>query len=126
VAELLCERGLDVTHEASRQGCLKFGQDYANQLKRRRAQPGDKGHLDAVCLTIHGKRHDLGRAVAQADNVLDLRGPSRRHKHAAKQVFRKLLKGLRDVPRVSITDKLKSYGAAQRDILPGVEQRQSR
>jgi transposase-like protein len=56
VQELLCERGIDVTHEAIRQWCLKFGQDYANQLKRRRAQPGDKWHLDEVFLTINGQR----------------------------------------------------------------------
>ena len=53
VEELLFERGIDVTHEAIRQWCLKFGQDYANQLKRRRAQPGDKWHLDEVFLTIN-------------------------------------------------------------------------
>ena len=62
VQELLFERGIDVTHEAIRQWCLKFGQDYANQLKRRRAQPGDKWHLDEVFLTINGKRHYLWRA----------------------------------------------------------------
>ena len=51
---------------------------------------------------------------------------SRRNKQAAKKCFRKLLKGLQYVPRVIITDKLKSYGAAKREILPGVEHRQSR
>src|SRR5262247_670058 len=51
---------------------------------------------------------------------------SRRNKKAARKFFRKLLKGLRYVPRVIITDKLKSYGAAKCDILPGVEHRQSR
>src|SRR5262249_27654973 len=61
VQEILCERGIDVTHEAIRQWCLKFGQDYANQLKHRRAQPGDKWHLDEVFLTINGQRHYLWR-----------------------------------------------------------------
>ena len=82
--------------------------------------------IDEVFLTIHGERHDLWRAVDQDDNVLDILVQSRRNKHAAKKFFRKLLKGLRYVPRVIITDKLKSYGAAQREILPGVEHRQSR
>jgi len=60
VQELLCERGIDVTHEAIRQWCLKFGQDYANQLKRRRAQPGDKWHLDEYHLKNLGlKVHPL-------------------------------------------------------------------
>src|SRR5262245_15500379 len=65
VQEILFERGITVTHEAIRQWCLKFGQDYANQLKRRRAQPGDKWHLDEVFLTINGKRHYLWRGFCQ-------------------------------------------------------------
>jgi putative transposase len=124
--ELLLERGIDVTHEAIRQWCLKLGQDDATRLKRRRAQPGDKWHLDEVFLTINGQRHSLWRAVDQDDNVLDILVQSRRNQHAAKTFFRKLLKGLQYVPRVLITDKLKSYGVAQREILPGVEHRQSR
>ena len=77
-------------------------------------------------LTINGERHYLWRAVDQDDNVLDILVQSRRNKQAAKKFFRKLLKGLQYVPRVIITDKLKSYGAAKREILPGVEHRQSR
>ena len=59
VQELLLERGIDVTHEAIRQWCFKFGQDSANRLRRRRAQPGDKWHMDEVFLTINGNRHYL-------------------------------------------------------------------
>src|SRR5215471_11799092 len=126
VEELLLERGIAVTHEAIRQWCLQFGQGYANQLKHRRAQPGDTWHLDEVFVTMNGKRHDLWRAVDQDDNVLDILVQSRRTKQAAKKFFRKLLKGLQYVPRVIITDKLQSYGTAKREILPGVEHRQSR
>jgi putative transposase len=126
VQALLFERGIDVTHEAIRQWCLKFGQDYANRLKHRRAQPGDKWHLAEVFLTINGERHYLWRAVEQEDNVLDILVQRRRNKQAAKQFFRTLLKGLQYVLRVIITDTLKSYGAAKREILPGVEHRQSR
>jgi transposase-like protein len=93
---------------------------------RRRPQPGDPWHLEAVFLTIHGERHALGRAVDQDDNVLDSLGQSRRNTHAAQKVFRTLLKGLTYGPRVLITDKLQSYGAAKRESLPGVEHRQSR
>jgi putative transposase len=100
VQELLCERGIDVTHEAIRQWCRKFGQDYANQLKRRRPRPGDQWPLDEVFLTINGVRHDLWRAVDQDDHVLDILVQSRRNKKAAKQCFRKLLNGLQYVPRV--------------------------
>jgi putative transposase len=126
VEELLFARGVIVTYEAIRKWCLKFGQAYAHQLRRRRPRPGDKWHLDEVFLTINGKRHYLWRAVDQDGNVLDILVQCRRDKNAAKKFFRKLLKGLRYVPRVIITDKLKSYGAAKREILPGVEHRQHR
>jgi putative transposase len=126
VEELLFARGVLVTYETIRQWCRKFGQAYANQLRRRRPRPGDTWHLDEVCLTIRGERHYLWRAVDQDGDVLDILVQRRRDKKAAKTFFRKLLKGLRDVPRVIITDKLKSYGAAKREILPGVEHRQHR
>jgi putative transposase len=83
-------------------------------------------NLDEVFLTIHGERHYLWRAVDQDGYVLDILVQSRRNKKAAKKFFRKRLKGLRYVPRVIITDKLQSYGAAKREILPGVEHRQHR
>src|SRR2546427_11017182 len=126
VEELLFARGIMVTYEAIRQWCRKFGQAYANQVRRRRPRPGDKWHLDEVCLTSNGERHDLWRAVDQDGHVLDILVQSRRNQKAAKKFFRKLLKGLTYVPRVLITDKLKSYGAAKREILPGVEHRQHR
>jgi putative transposase len=106
VEELLFARGIIVTYEAVRQWCRTFGQSYANQLRRRRPQPGDKWHLDEVFLTIHGERHDLWRAVDQDGNVLDILVQRRRDKGAAKKFFRKLLKELTYVPRVIITDKL--------------------
>src|SRR5258708_347997 len=125
VEELLAQRGVVVTYETVRQWCLKFGQMYANELRRRRPRTGDKWHMDEVFLKIHGERHSLWRAVDQDGNVLDIRvaKPTRTAK-AAKRFFRKLLKGLQYVPRVIITDKLKSYAAAKREILPGVEHRQ--
>jgi putative transposase len=126
VEELLCERGITVSHAAIRKWCRKFGQDYANRLRRRRPRPGDKWPLDEVFLTIQGERHYLWRAVDQDDNVLNILVQRRRNKHAAKKFFKKLLKGLQYVPRVIITDKLKSYAAAKREMMPGVEHRQSR
>jgi putative transposase len=126
VEELLLARGVIVTYEAIRKWCRKFGQAYANQLRCRRPKPGDKWHLDEVFLTIHGERHYLWRAVDQDGDVLDILVQGRRNKHAAKRFFRKRLKGLRYVPRVIITAKLASYGAAKRELLPGVEHRQHR
>ncbi len=126
VEELMAERGVMLTYEAVRYWCQKFGQVYADQLRRRRPRPGDKWHLDEVFLTINGERHYLWRAVDQDGHVLDILVQRRRHKKAAKKFFRKLLKGLMYVPRVIITDKLTSYGAAKREVLPSVEHRQHR
>ena len=77
-----------------------------------------------MVLTIKGKHHNLWRAVDQNSQVLDILIQSRRNRQAAKRFLRKLLKGLRYAPRVLITDKLKSYAAAKKQIMPGVEHRQ--
>jgi putative transposase len=124
VEELLAERGVVVTYETIRQWCRKFGQTYANELRRRRPRPGDKWHLDEVFITINGETHYLWRAVDQDGNVLDILVQRRRNKQAATKFFRKLLSGMQYVPRVLITDKLASYGAAKREVLPSVEHRQ--
>jgi putative transposase len=124
VEEMMAERGVVLTYETVRQWCLKFGQTYANELKHRRPKTGDTWHLDEVYLKINGKTHYLWRAVDQDGNVLDILVQSHRDKNAAKRFFRKLLKGLQYVPRVIITDKLKSYAAAKREILSSVEHRQ--
>jgi putative transposase len=79
-----------------------------------------------VFVRVRRKLHYLWRAVDQHGNVLDVLVQSRRNKKAAKRFLRKLLKGLCYVPRVMVTDKLGSYGAAKREILPSVEHRQSR
>ena len=126
VEELLTERGVILTDETVRQWCRKFGQPYANALRRRRPRPGDRWHLDEVFVSINGVQHDLWRAVDQNEAVLDILVQGQRNKAAAKKFFRRLLKGLQYVPRVLITDKLASYGAAKRELLPGVEHRQHR
>jgi len=126
VEELMVERGVALSHEAVRYWCRKFGQAYANALRRRRPRPGDKWHLDEVFLTIKKERYYLWRAVDQDGHVLDILMQRRRNKVAAKKFFRKLLKGLTYVPRVMVTDKLKSYAAAKQEILPSVEHRQHR
>src|SRR5215216_7333844 len=126
VEELMAARGIVLSYETIRQWCQKFGQQYANHLRRRRAQTGDKWHLDEVFLTINGELHYLWRAVDQHGNVLDILVQSRRDQRAAKKFFRKLLKGCQYVPRVLITDKLGSYAAAKKEVLPGVEHRQHR
>ncbi|MCP5127551.1 MAG: IS6 family transposase [Gammaproteobacteria bacterium] len=124
VEELLAARGIIVSFETVRQWCLKFGQEFANELRRRAPRRGDKWHLDEVYLSINGQRYYLWRAVDQDGYVLDILVQSRRNKRAAKRFFRKLLKGLCYVPRVIITDKLKSCEAARKELMPGVEHRQ--
>ena len=116
--ELLFARGVIVTYEAMRQWCCKFGQQHANQLRRQRPKPDDKGHLDEVFLTVNGGRHYLWRAVDQDGHVLDNLVQRRRDKAAIKTSFRELLKGCRYVPRVIATDRLKSCGAAKQAALP--------
>jgi putative transposase len=121
VEEMLAMRGVALTYETVREWCLKFGQTYANGLRRKSPRPGDRRHLDEVFLKINGRLHYLWRAVDQDGDVLDILVQSRRNRKAAKKFFRKLLKGLRYVPRAIITDKLKSYHAAKRELLPSVE-----
>jgi putative transposase len=120
VEEMMLARGITVSHETIRQWCAKFGQTYANSLRRRRARPGDKWHVDEVFIKICGKIHYLWRAVDQQGTVLDILVTSRRDTRAATRFFPKLLTGLEYVPRVLITDKLASYGAARRRVLRSV------
>lgn len=106
---MMLERGVQVSYETIRRWCAKFGQAYANRLRRRRARPGGKWYLDEVFTLIIGTQHYLWRAVDRHGNVLDVLVQSRRNAVAAKRFFCKLLKGLRYVPRVIIIDKLSSY-----------------
>ncbi|TKA02117.1 IS6 family transposase [Actinacidiphila oryziradicis] len=123
VEELMLQRGVTVSYETVRRWCLKFGQVYADGLRRRRPRPGDKWHLDEVFIKVNGERHYLWRAVDQDGNVLDVLVQSRRDAKAAKRFMAKLMKKQCRVPRVLVTDKLKSYGAAHRDLMRSVEHR---
>src|SRR3954470_8839475 len=124
VEEMLAARGIIVSHESVRQWARKFGQDFANRIRRRLPTAGDKWQLGEVAVEIAGKKHWLWRAVDRTGMVLDVLVQSRRDKRAAKRLLRKLLKRQCRAPRVMITDKLPSYGAAKREVMPGVEHRQ--
>jgi len=104
VDEILAARGVVVSHETVRQWALKFGQGFANQIRRRLPSAGDKWHCDEVVLTIAGVKHWLLRAVDQNGVVLDILVQSRRDKEAALRLLRKLLKKQMRPPRVMITD----------------------
>jgi putative transposase len=124
VEEMLAARGIEVSHETVRQWAMKFGESFAKQIRRRLPAPGDKWHLDEVAISIAGRKHWLWRAVDQHGVVLEILVQSRRKAKAAKRLLRKLLKKQGIAPRVMITDKLPSYGAAKREIMPSVEHRQ--
>ncbi len=123
VDDMLAARGVTVSHGTVRRWALKFGQAFANQIRRRLPRAGDEWHLDEVQLKIAGERHWLWRAVDQDGTVLDVLVRSRRDKKAAERLLRKLLKKQGRPPRVLVTDKLASCSAARKGLLPGVEHR---
>ncbi|MFF9569878.1 IS6 family transposase [Streptomyces sp. NPDC014685] len=123
VEELMLQRGVIVSHETVRRWCMKFGQAYANGLRRRQPRPGDKWHLDEVFVKINGERKYLWRAVDADGTVLDILVQGRRDTTAARRFFRRLMKKTCSVPRVIVTDKLRSYHAAHREVIPSAEHR---
>ncbi len=120
VEDLLAQRHITVSYETIRQWCLTFGPDYARTLRRRRGQQGDTWHLDELFVTLNGRQQYLWRAVDEDGDVLDILVQSRRNRRAAMRFFRKLLKRQGCVPRRLITDKLRSYPAACRTVMPSV------
>jgi putative transposase len=96
---------------------VEIWQQFRQKAQYHRPKIGDKWHLDEVFININGTQHYLWRAVDQNGRVLDILVQKNRDKKAAKRFFRKLLKGLKYVPRVIITDKLGSYSAAKSEIM---------
>ncbi|MFL5160780.1 MAG: IS6 family transposase [Microvirga sp.] len=123
IEEMLLERGILVSYETVRRWALKFGPAYARRLKRKRPSRYDIWHLDEVVITIAGKKNWLWRAVDQDGYVLDEVVQARRNTKAAKRLLKRLLKKQGCPPRRMITDKLGTYAAAQRQIMPTVEHR---
>jgi Transposase and inactivated derivatives len=124
VEDLLAVRGIVVSHETIRRWAEKFGREFASTLRRRAPHLGDKWHLDEVVITIHGKKYWLWRAVDQDGFVLDALVQSRRDRRAAERLLRKLIRNQARAPRVMVTDKLRSYGAARDDMGMIFEHRQ--
>jgi putative transposase len=118
--DLLAKMGITVTHETIRQWGRKFGPEYARKLKRRQGQLGDVWHLDEVFVEIVGERRYLWRAVDQDVDVINLLVQKYRNARAAHRFFRKVLKGQWSTPWRLVTDKLRSYGAAHRGVMPSV------
>jgi putative transposase len=124
VEEVLAARGICVTYETVRQWGKKFGKTFSDQVRQRAPARGDKWHMDEVVVSIAGEQHWLWRAVDQNGFVLDVLIQRRRDTRAAQRLMRKLLKSAVTPPRVMITDKLRSYGAARAKMDLRVEHRQ--
>ncbi len=89
IEEIMAVRGVTFTYETIRHWCRKFGQTYANGLRRRTPRPGDRWHMDEVFIRVNGRTHYLWRAVDQEGEVLDILVQSRRDRKAAKRFFRR-------------------------------------
>ncbi|MFC8390417.1 IS6 family transposase [Streptomyces sp. NPDC057238] len=121
VEGLMLQRGVIASYETVRRWRAKFDQAFANGLRRHRPRPGDKWHLNEVFVRTNGELKYLWRAADQDGNVLDTLLRPRRDAKATRCFFRRLMKKARAVPRVIVTDKLRSYGAAHRKAMPSVE-----
>jgi putative transposase len=118
IEDLLAERGVSVSYESIRLWCIKFGPKYARRLKRNHQGYGDTFFIDEVFVKINDKQHYLWRAVDQDGEVVDVFLQVRRNGTAAKRFFKRLLKEHRMEPRKIVTDKLRSYGVAHRELIP--------
>ncbi|AXI49090.1 IS6 family transposase (plasmid) [Sulfitobacter sp. SK012] len=119
---LLAARGVVVSYEIIRAWVAKFGLQYAKAIRPDRPKVAGEWHLDEVVLPINGKKYWLWRAVDSKGDVLDILVQSRRNKRAAIRFFPKLFKAFGE-PRVIVTDKLRSYGTALKELAPGIEHR---
>ena len=118
IEDLFAERGISVSYETIRLLCIKFGSNYAIRLKRKHWGYGDTFFIDEVFIKIDGKQYYLWRAIDQEGEVVDVFLQTRRDGAAAKRFFKRLLKIHQDEPGKIVTDKLKSYGVAHRELIP--------
>ena len=118
IEDRLAERGITISREAIRLWCIKFGALYARRLKRKHRGFGDTFYIDEVFVKINGKHHYLWRAVDQDGEVVDVYLQAKRDGPAAKRFFRRLIRNNGGEPRKIVTDKLRSYGVAQRELIP--------
>ena len=118
VEDLLAERGIRVSYETVRRWCIRFGPLYANRLSKRCGPVGDQWFVDEGFIRIDGRLYYLFRAVDRDGQILDVLVQKRRNKAAAARFFRRLLKQQCRAPRRIVTDKLRSYAAAHRQVMP--------
>jgi putative transposase len=118
IEDLLAERGITVSYESIRLWCIKFGAKYARRLKRKHRGFGDTFYIDEVFVKINGKQHYLWRAVDQDGEVVDVFLQTKRDGVTAKRFFKRLLRNHGGEPRKIVTDKLRSYCVAHREVMP--------
>ena len=118
IEDLLAERGITVSREAIRLWCIKYGVLYSRRLKRKHRGYGDTFYIDEVFIKINGKQHYLWRAVDQDGEVVDVYLQAKRDGAAAKRFFKRLLRSHGGEPRKIVTDKLRRYGVAHRELIP--------
>ena len=118
IEDLLAEWDIIVVQESVRLWCIKFGTLYAKRLKRNHRGYGDTFFIDEVFVMIKGKQHYLWRAIDQEGEVLDVYLQIKRDGAAAKRFFKRLLRSHVGEPRKIVTDKLRSYGVAHRELMP--------
>lgn len=117
IEDLLAERGITVSREAIRLWSIKFGALYSRRLKRKHRGFGDTFYIDEVFVKINGRQHYLWRAVDQDGDVVDVYLQAKRDGAAAKRFFKRLLRSHGGEPRKIVTDKLRSYGVAHRELM---------
>lgn len=120
IEDLLAQRGITVSYESIRLWCNKFGPRYARRLKRKHQGYGDTFFIDEVFVKIGGKQHYLWRAVDQDGEVVDVYLQDKQDGDTAMRFFRRLLRSHQGEPSKIVTDKLRSYGVAHRELMPEV------
>jgi putative transposase len=118
IEDLMSQPGVEVSYEAIRLWCNKFGPQFARRLRRKHKGYGDTFYIDEVFVKIQGARHYLWRAVDQDGEVVDVFLQKRRDGKAAKRFFKRLLNKHQGEPRKFVTDKLRSYNVAYRELIP--------
>ena len=118
IEDLLAERGIGVSYESIRLWCNKFGPHYARRLKRKHNGFGDTFYIDEVFVKIRGQQKYLWRAVDQDGEVMDVFLQASRDGAAAMRFFKRLIRNHGNEPRKIVTDKLRSYGVAHRELIP--------
>ena len=108
VREQLLYRGIDISHETIRSWCYKFGKEFEKVIKKKQKKVTDKWHLDEMTMKVNGEYFILWRAIDSGGYEIDVFLQKRRNKKSAIRFLSRLLQSY-PVPRVIVTDKLKSY-----------------